>query len=285
MQVEEDTVAISHYYNGIDTLEIICDENGYYVNASRLCEKYNKEYEEWYNNTAAIATLTAKKGPIEEKYLSMSMVPSGEITFNYTNESKLFIEASGSSYSGIYIHNVLLPYLLPWLNSDYAVKYSGMMIGHQGDADTLIEKISPKFTQLSSDITKVWEIVDKILENTEPRQELELEPQPIENTQPKQQVLLIIDLGRCRSHRYRYRMYIYPLSEHMDKMDYIYDKYCGMYPITMVFNPDKVDLWDEITSDLGKYMTISGHRFNIDKSMSGNTFSRKIMQIYNDVIG
>lgn len=81
------------YYN----VNVIIDRKTGYANATKLYNNFKEEYSTWFqNNKMRKLFLTLEK-------------PSYEIKDYYNNEIS-------RKYSGIYIHPILLPYLISWIN-------------------------------------------------------------------------------------------------------------------------------------------------------------------------
>lgn len=87
------------WYVQYNDLKIVVDRNTGYVNASKLCEKNNKEYSLWDKNKKTMELFEKLENP------------SYEIKSDNINELT-------EKYTGNYIHIYLLKYLISWIQSN-----------------------------------------------------------------------------------------------------------------------------------------------------------------------
>lgn len=116
-------MADKFYNTTVGSLETTADENGY-INATKICNLFNKEFKQWcrHTRTRDIINLLAKKEKIAPEELLRTV--EGEV-----------------EWQGTYVHPSLIIAVISWCSPDNVISMGKAFVAHYGLKYTLPKSI------------------------------------------------------------------------------------------------------------------------------------------------
>src|SRR5437773_9200650 len=112
----------SYWYAKYGEFKIILQKELGYVNATQLCKTFNKQFYNWYANKGVknmVQALAVRQSPAIELEQMMIMVKGG------SGEHAKIV-------AGSYVHPVLIPHIMSWMDAAFANVVSDMVNGFYG---------------------------------------------------------------------------------------------------------------------------------------------------------
>src|SRR5438477_1637491 len=145
----------SYWYAKYGEFKIILHQELGYVNATQLCKTYNKQFYNWYANKgvkAMVIVLAARQTPplIADNMMITVKGGSGPHT-------KIVV--------GSYVHPVLIPHIMSWMDAAFANVVSDMdngLYGLQTQVDVDIKTIMQESVTAKKPLTKKCAVPDSL---------------------------------------------------------------------------------------------------------------------------
>ena len=153
-------------YGKYGDFKVIMMTKNRYINATKLCKEYNKEFKHWKENKSNQELIIE----VEKEIFSADGIP--------TVENKSFIIINGGKnqlIKGTYVHELLIPHIASWISSKFAIKVSKIInsyisneyINEIRDKNNKICNLEEKLNIIIEDNKETKIINDKLLKSNE----------------------------------------------------------------------------------------------------------------------
>jgi hypothetical protein len=164
-QIIFDYINTDYAYGKYGEFTVIMMTSNRYINATKLCKQYGKEFKHWKENIG-------NKQLIEEVEKEISSVgyPSDELT------NKSFIIKTGGRNEllrGTYVHELLIPHIASWISPQFGIKVSKIVnsyiineyITELKQKDNIIKDKDNIITEKNTNIEKLGADIKELLKN------------------------------------------------------------------------------------------------------------------------
>jgi len=153
-------------YGKYGDFKVIMMTKNRYINATKLCKEYSKEFKHWKENKSNQELIIE----VENEISSADGIP--------TVENKSFIIINGGKnqlIKGTYVHELLIPHIASWISSKFAVKVSKIInsyianeyINEIRDKNNKICNLEEKLNIIIEDNKETKLINEKLLKSNE----------------------------------------------------------------------------------------------------------------------
>ena len=114
-------------YGMYGDFKIIMMKKNSYVNASKLCKKYDKEYKFWSRNENSNELINIVRKRIQQKNLMVQKDTINKIDDICDEIHPIIIIKGGgdiNKISGTYIHPLLIPHVASWISPEFGIRVS-----------------------------------------------------------------------------------------------------------------------------------------------------------------
>jgi methyl-accepting chemotaxis protein len=126
-------------YGKYGDFKVIMMTKNRFINATKLCKIYKKDFKHWNENKNSIELILEV-----EKEISSAGIPADE-----NNKSTILIKGGKNELiRGTYVHELLIPHIACWISSEFAVKVSKIV--NSFIANEYINEIKDKNNKIDS---------------------------------------------------------------------------------------------------------------------------------------
>lgn len=111
-----ESITSEYSYGKYDDFNVIIMSKNGYVNATKLCTTYNKEFKAWYKNSSSKELIKHVNDYIQSS--------SGRILPDESSSIKIIKGGNIDILRGTYVHPLLIPHIASWISSAFAIKVS-----------------------------------------------------------------------------------------------------------------------------------------------------------------
>jgi len=139
----------NYAYGKYGEFKVITMTKNRYINATKLCKEYDKNFYHWKENKSNINLINSV-----EKFSALG---------NPGAENKSFIIINGGKnqiIKGTYVHELLIPHIASWISSDFAIKVSEIITNYI--ANEYINEIKMKNNEIKDKNNKIDSLEEKL---------------------------------------------------------------------------------------------------------------------------